>query len=196
MEPTTTKRARSVRRTATMSFSTASRRRIPASKPRATMSTLRSSAMTATCTPGCRRANSASTAGSRPRHTSRGTLRRSVPTSSLLGVRAVSRAASAAARAGRALCASRRPASVRFTLRVVRTTRELPSSRSSRVMAWLTAEGEIPRLAAAREKLSFSATARNTGSCEMPPCIDELRFMPPCRLRLFSKQSQGPMLGA
>src|SRR3954452_6913209 len=62
---------------------------------------------------------------------------------------------------GPTVCISRSPASVGETLRVVRVSSRTPRRVSSARMVWLSADWEIPSLAAARVKLRSCATARN-----------------------------------
>ena len=91
----------------------------------------------------------------------RGALIRSFPRTSSPNPPAASMPALNISAAGRAWARSRSPASVRFTLLVVRTKRGEPIRVSRFRIAWLTAEGVTPRRAAAARNPRSSATARN-----------------------------------
>ena len=56
---------------------------------------------------------------------------------------------------------NRSPASVTDTLRVVLVRSRMPSRASRALMVWLKADGETPRIAAARVKLRSRETATN-----------------------------------
>jgi hypothetical protein len=74
------------------------------------------------------------------------------------GSPATTRTRAAAVRVSRAAASTRSPAGVSRTLREVRSSSRTPSSRSSRVICWLTAGCTIRSRCAARPKCSSSAT--------------------------------------
>ena len=117
-------------------------------------------------------------------------MRRSLPVGSAAAARTPARAFAVAMTEGPTSAASVRPASVRFTLRVVRRSRATPTSSSRRDTAWLTAEVDTPSRFAAREKLCSSATAKNTGSwASVPPRIISFRLTLASALTSFTNQS-------
>ena len=77
--------------------------------------------------------------------------------------------------AGPSAFSSCSPACVGATRRVVRVSRRTPSRVSSRRTVWLSADWEVPSLAAARVKLCSSATvAKAFRSASSSRCIHEL----------------------
>ena len=71
--------------------------------------------------------------------------------------------ASISSSAGRSVSISRSPASVGATLRVVRVSRRRPSLASSRRIAWLSADWEMPSFAAALGEALFFGDGEEHG---------------------------------
>ncbi|KAG0738295.1 hypothetical protein G6F35_015255 [Rhizopus arrhizus] len=90
------------------------------------------------------------------------TASRSCPDTTACRRTLASSASPSSASAGLTDTSSACPASVRLTLRVVRSTRATPSDCSSLAMVWLTAERVTPSCSAAAVKLRQSATRWNT----------------------------------
>ncbi len=77
-----------------------------------------------------------------------------------------SRSASASSRRRTACSSAACPAGESFTPRLARMKSGSPSSVSSDLIWWLTADWVRPSRSAARVKLSVSATTRNVRSCD------------------------------
>lgn len=109
---------------------------------------------------------------------------RSVPSSPAAALRAVSHARSSAASAGGADSAKAAPAVVNTTLRVLRTSRAVPSSASNRRIRVLSAGCAIPIRAAARVKFNSSASTRKYRRLTVSGAT-----CPPCRLITIRSES-------
>ena len=111
-----------------------------------------------TMTSGCRRANAVARGISTNSAAERGTDRRIVPDNRFCDAVVVFSASAMAARAGSTCSSSLCPASVGATLRVVRERMRTPRLVSRPVIAWLTADTEMPSSRDAARKLRRAAT--------------------------------------
>ena len=147
-----------------MSPARLSPKRIPASKPLSTISARPSSVTTSTFTHGYFATKRASKGASTSQAAGRGTFRRSVPAGTACNAVTSTSASATSRKAGASRAKRRFPASVGVTLRVVRWSKRTPSRSSSPRMAWLRAEADTPRSAAALRKLRCRATASKASS--------------------------------